>query len=383
MAHADHRPRRGTEGVRAFRTEDRPDFLSLYESVWDQERGAEWFEWRFEENPYADGVQMVVDEVDGRIVGAEPLLPFRLRVGEAVLDALQPADWMVHPAYRRRGHFTRMTEAVLQRYGDVDVLFNFPNDQIRPGLRSFDWRVVGGVPARYRVQRPRALVDDRPSTTAAAVARVSRPVLRRYAALCERRHSPPSDVVVGRYESVPVDTIRELYVSNRPDRVHVPRERAYLEWRFENPCWETSTFVAYRDGAAVASVVAATDPRADPVTTRLLDVQPMAAPGDERDGAVEALLAAVVSDAEGAALVAAPADCYPTVLRRHGFLRDDAFPLSTVSSVTTLAVRVPDPAASQPGADRECDETTGLTVAGRDLTDPDEWLLTPADRDVA
>lgn len=66
---------------------------------------------------------MVVAEKDGDMVGAEPLLPFRLRVGPRTLDGYQPVDWIVHPDHRRQGFFSRMTEFFLEQYDDADLLF--------------------------------------------------------------------------------------------------------------------------------------------------------------------------------------------------------------------------------------------------------------------
>ena len=100
--------------IRPYESADRERFLSLYQTVWDQSRSVDWFRWRFEENPYRDGVQMIVAEVDGELVGVEPILPFRLVTIASTYDVYQPVDWMVHPDYRRQGVFTRMTEALFE-----------------------------------------------------------------------------------------------------------------------------------------------------------------------------------------------------------------------------------------------------------------------------
>ena len=168
--------------VRRYRPADRPGFLSLYEDVWGRPKGEAWFKWRFERNPYADGVEMVLAECDGRIVGAEPLLPLRLTDGTERVAAYQPVDWIVHPDHRRRGLFTRMTERLLEAYADRAALFfNFPSEALRPGLEKFDWTEVGPVATRYRVQRPGRAVADTKRPTSRAVsllARTSVPAVR-------------------------------------------------------------------------------------------------------------------------------------------------------------------------------------------------------------
>lgn len=390
MARTRQRPTSTGYQVRPFAADDRAAFLSLYETVWGCEKGRAWFEWRFGGNPYRDDVSMIVAESEGELVGAEPLLPFRLRVGDRVLEAFQPVDWIVHPDHRRRGLFTRMTESVLEQFADdADILFNFPNQQLLPGLRKFDWQTVGPVATSYRVQDARAVVDDQSSTTApAAAARLGAPLVRGGLEVLDRVGSPPEAVSVERSADVPVETIHDLYAAEQPERVHVARDRPFLRWRFANPRWETTTYVARRDGEPVASAVAATERSDERTITQLLDVQPSSESVD-RSRAFEAILHAVVSDADGAGLLKAPAQCYPDVLRRYGFCRDDRFPVSSLSTTTTHVVRPlgPDPvgrhdggAASDDGAD---EERGAWIVDGRDLTDPDDWLLSLADRDTA
>ncbi|MFW5974108.1 MAG: GNAT family N-acetyltransferase, partial [Natrialbaceae archaeon] len=155
-----HQQRTGAYQVRPYRPSDREEFLSLYESVWGRRKDADWFEWRFGANPYREEIRMIVADSEDGLVGAEPLLPFRLRADGTEWEAYQPVDWMVHPDHRRQGLFTRMTEQLLDRYlPEVSLLFNFPNSQLRPGLEQHDWEMVGSVVCRYRIQSPETFVD--------------------------------------------------------------------------------------------------------------------------------------------------------------------------------------------------------------------------------
>ncbi|QLG60953.1 GNAT family N-acetyltransferase [Halorarum salinum] len=361
--------------IRPYRPADRDRFLSLYERVWGRRKGVDWFEWRFERNPYADGVEMVVAERDGRLVGAEPLLPLRLRVDDAELRAHQPVDWIVDPDHRRQGLFTRMTERLLDRYAEsADLLFNFPSDQLLPGLEKFDWRRVGPVPQVYRVQNPPALLAHKAGGTVrpggSLLARLSAPAVDGWLRALDALDRGTGGVEVERHDAVPVADLVALAAEGRPDAVHVARDAAFYGWRFGNPRWETTTYLARRAGDPVAAVVAATE-RVDGVDcTSLLDVQPMDGRRD-RAGAVAALLRAVVADGREADVLKAVAGPYARPLSRRGFRRDDGFPLSRVATRTTQVVR-------PLSADGEPD----WTCRGRDLTDPDNWRLALADLDV-
>lgn len=361
--------------VRSYRPDDREGFLSLYERVWGRTKGADWFEWRFEENPYATDVEMVVAERDGDLVGAEPLLPLPLQLGDRDLFAYQPVDWIVDPDHRRRGLFTRMTERLIDRYSArADLLFNFPSEMLLPGLRKFDWRVVGPLPQAYRVQNPSAMVTQKKETSdlpgSTVVAGATEPLLHGWHRVRDRLRGSVDDVAVERYESVPVAELATLTADARPDRISVPRDRAFYEWRFDNPRWETTTYLARRDGDPVAAVVAATEHLDGYTYTQLLDVQPMREV-EGRSGAVAALLADLVRDYRDVDLLKASSSVHEEVLRARGFLRDDAFPLSQVATRTTQVVR---PLAA--------DGDLKWHVDGRDLIDPDAWRLALADLDV-
>ena len=356
--------------VRRARPSDRDAFLSLYEEVWGRSRTEAWFDWRFGQNPYADQVEMVVAEQDDTLVGAEPLLPMPLTTGDERVDARQPVDWVVHPDHRRQGVFTRMTERLLSTYGDcADLLFNFPTDALRPGLEKFDWTTVSEQTTRYRIENLGCVATgggQDGSPTGALVRRVGTPLVRASLGAVDRLASAPDDVSVERVDGVATDAVHTVYTETRPDAVHVPREEAFVEWRFANPQWEIATYVARRDGHPVATVVVATASKPHATVGYLLDIQPMTTDPD-RAPAFAAALDAALGDLDVDA-VQAPTTPYPAVLRRRGFLCDDNPLYSRFSSPTTHVVRAL-PKSATDGFDR-------------DVFDDEEWLLLLGDRDI-
>ncbi|WP_232703617.1 GNAT family N-acetyltransferase [Halobacterium wangiae] len=356
--------------IRLAQAGDREPFLSLYEDVWGRSKSEEWFEWRFERNPYATEVEMVVAERGETLVGAEPLLPMPLAVGADRIVSRQPVDWIVHPDHRRRGVFTRMTERLLSTFEDrTTLLFNFPSDALRPGLEKFDWTTVSEVTTRYRihdVERIAAGEKHADSTTVGLLKHFAAPALSIGLGASRRLTTAPSDVTVERVDGVATDAIRGVYTETTPEAIHVPREEAYLEWRFANPLWETATYVARRGGDPVATVVVATESLPDSTTAYVLDTQPMAT-NSERAPAFAAALDAALDDLD-TDIVKAPTDPFPSVLRRRGFLRDDNALLSRFSTLTSHAVR-PLPIASAIEFDR-------------DVLDDEEWLLMLGDWDI-
>lgn len=360
--------------VRRYRPDDRSDFLSLYESVWGRARSEAWFEWRFEENPYGDGVSMVVAEADGELVGAEPCLPFELAAGRKRAAALQPADWIVHPDHRRRGLFTRMTERLLDRDagGPFELYYNFPTDVLLPGLDSFDWHVVGERQTYYRIERPARLVDAKVEGRLRTLGKAAVPLSQLALRLRHRPPTAPDDVTVERHDEVPAWLFTALYLDGRPTRLHVARDEAFYDWRFENPAWETTAFVARREGTPVGGVVACREAVNGVTCTRIVDVQPMA-PDDDRGDVYAALLAAVVEDDATADVFKVAGDVLPpSVLGRCGFRSDARFPLSKLGRRTVHVAR---PIGNV--------DVEHWRIGGRDPTNPAHWTLSLAGQDIA
>lgn len=361
--------RRDGYEIRRYRSSDRESYLELYETVYSP-KSVEWFDWRYS-TPLLDHVPIFVASVDGTVAAAEAFLPFRLRAGGETTVAIQPADAMVHPDHRRRGLFSGVTEAALSYYADHEPThcFNFPTSAAKPALVRLGWREVGRVPNCYRIQNPGAVLAATESRLAnRATGRLSRPLLA-----CHRlarrslggRHVDTDDV--DRVDGVPDDVLAGLLGRHRPDGVHVGRDESFYRWRLANPNWESvQTYLASRDGEPVAAVVTATHRTLGMTITKVMDAVPRT--GTDHSREFEALLDAVVSDVrEHDVLVTTRGTIPSQALRRFGFCRDDRLPLSLASRPTELVVRPIDDA--------------GWNLGGRELTDPDEWMVTFSDQD--
>ncbi|NND04394.1 MAG: GNAT family N-acetyltransferase [Acidimicrobiia bacterium] len=126
--------------------------------------------WKHQLNPFGNSIVLVAAESDGRIAGVRALMRWRLATptgGE--LSCVRAVDTAVHPDYQRRGLFRSMNESALEvaRNDGVDLVFNTPNSQSRPGYLKQGWRDVGaiGVMVRptWRLLNPRRELDELPA----------------------------------------------------------------------------------------------------------------------------------------------------------------------------------------------------------------------------
>lgn len=357
----------GEYRIRAFEPDDEEAFLSLNRVAMGGRTDHEWFAWKYLDNPYLEGVQiLLVEDEDASLAGARPVFPLLVSIGGEHHTALVLADTMVHPDHRRQGIFRRMTERTLELYRDEGhaMIFNFPNYRSRPLYLDSDWRQVEEWTTYYRVADPRRVAYARSDRATFQLAgRLAGPIAAAYHALREWTASnvtPGEEVTVRRETTPPVEALATLYRSNVPDEIHAVRDETFYGWRLDNPQWEYVTYLAERDGEPVAAVIAATADQGGVLTTRIADVAPLAC--DHLTGELTALLARIIDDYADTDLFGAPSGVIPeSVLTDFGFLPDDSPPLNAIADVTIKVVR--------PFDDR-------WEIGGLDVADPDNWRTT-------
>lgn len=360
-------PKAGYE-IRPFEPGDADGFLSLYETVMGKPRGKDWFDWKYASNPYVDRVPITVAVSEGSIVGTRPFFALPVRVDGEREVALQPCDTMVHPDHRRRGLFTRMTERAIERYDDDHpFFFNFPNHRSLPGYRKLGWRVVSKRPGYYRIAEPGTVAAARTDRAAVSLAsRVATPLAKGYYGLRDRRTTVPSEVSVRASTEPPARELAALYRRSVPEGIHAVRDEAFYEWRFGNPDWKYTTYVAEGDTGPEAAIITGTSVGSSPTATKLTDVVPLgSAPKPHLSGLIDRILA----DRSETDLFVAPAQGIPdAVLRGFGFHPDTVPPLSLFANQTTHAVRA---------LDRDWERD------GTEIDHPDDWLLTFVEGDTS
>ena len=350
--------------VRRYRPADRAEVAALYERVCGSD-GSAWLSWRYEDNPYVSHVPMALATVDGDVVAAIPAVAFELHVGTDDRLALQLADPVVQPEYRSTEVVTRAIRHLQSVYADRDPALFFRVSRDGPPVDGF--RAVARLPTAYRVSRLRGLVADDAGPRTRALARLLGPFVRLSRWL---RDTDSAAEGVTRSNHVPVRTLTGLARDHRPAGIHAVRDPRYLAWRFGNPAWSYTTYLAGETGVRAAVVVGERRTEGTHVVA-LTDIYPPAA--ENRSEAVADLVRAVVADHPDADRVVADGAVLPQgVRRRTGFDCDDGRPLSWLCSPATLHVC---PATGPDPADAD------WQVGGRDIRDPDNWHLSLAERD--
>ncbi|MFD1564326.1 GNAT family N-acetyltransferase [Haloarchaeobius amylolyticus] len=355
-----------TYTIRRFREGDLEGYLSLYADVFGTRPDEEWFQWKYRDNPYVDHVPIYVAVVADEIVGARSFFALPLWTGQGTILALQPCDTMVHEAHRRKGLFTRMTEAAIEGYrnGEPELCFNFPNSKTRSGNQKLGWRITAEKELYYRIHDPAAVAGATGNRGVIELASsVVSPVAKGYLAVRDfLSDAAEPGVTVRRHETIPAECLESLYREAVPDGFHVVRDEQFLQWRFRNPNWEYEVYIATSDNRDVAAMITGTDRSADLTKTMIVDVLSV---DGESAAVLDRLLSAVLEDNQTADLIVALGNSiHDDVLLKRGFLPDSKPPLSPITETTTLMVRPLSDAESQ------------WTIGGKAIDDARNWETT-------
>jgi GNAT superfamily N-acetyltransferase len=208
--------------IRPYEDADEPRVIELLSASLGAgpsgDRSAAFFRWKHLENPFGRSF-LLVAEADGRIVGLRAFLRWRFQAGGRELAAVRAVDTATHPEFQGRGIFSRLTVAGVDALrGDVDLVFNTPNDKSGPGYLKLGWREVGRIPVSIRVRRPAAFARGVRNLRTESVPARSAPEVR----------APRAAEVFADDAFVE----RALASAEGADGLATPRSLRYLRWRY-------------------------------------------------------------------------------------------------------------------------------------------------------
>ncbi len=136
------------------------------------------FRWKHLDNAFGTSLMLVAEDTSG-IVAVRAFMRWRFRRGDDILTAARPVDTATRPTARGQGLFRSLTEAGIEHLRDegVDLLFNTPNSQSKPGYLKMGWEEVGRISFGVRFRSPMVLGRVARSRTAALKASIATPGL--------------------------------------------------------------------------------------------------------------------------------------------------------------------------------------------------------------
>ncbi len=184
------------------------------------ERSPAYWRWKHAENPFGRSPGLAAVAGD-ELVALRVFMRWRWRAGERTVPALRAVDTATRPDWRRRGLFRRLTLGLIERLADEGAafVFNTPNRTSRAGYLTMGWRDAGRPPLLVRPRRPLRMLAA---------------LLRTGAARSSAASPPPAPLrPVGELLAEPELPGFLARWSRGEERLHTPRDAAYLRWRYD------------------------------------------------------------------------------------------------------------------------------------------------------
>ncbi len=137
-----------------YSTEYKKDLLDLLKFLWthlDQPDQKEFFEWRYEKNPYTQDPFIYIAIHNQKVVGCRAFVVQRFVYGKSKeIKVFSPADAIVHPQYRRKGILSRLNKAFFEDkanfYPGNKLILNLSSNQYStPVCLKQQWKETNGI----------------------------------------------------------------------------------------------------------------------------------------------------------------------------------------------------------------------------------------------
>ena len=318
-------------------------FIELFEVVFGKEMTTKLWEWKYLENPMIiDQPLIYIAEHEGKMVGARPLLPNRMRFGDKTLKVAQPCDTMVHPDHRRKGLFTKMTQFAIDdsRENGFSLFYNFPNQKSYPGYIKLGWKKILEREASYNVFSPKRVISLKISNLVlSSIANVAFKSFFNKSKISSLKPESSCDINEERYVTKEFEELWRRCSDNW--KIGIVRDKEYLEWRFvKHPENDYCFFTAHKNRELLGYIVTNIVKNRDLVEGRIVDYV-------IKDNLKEVFLSLLLEalekfKKEGCDLVSTWAFTQPElqqVLDRCGFVKKSSFPYNIFTDTSFFVVR--------------------------------------------
>jgi GNAT superfamily N-acetyltransferase len=156
-----------------YTTDNHAALLELLSLLWgaDRQGNAAYFNWKYDQNPYADRHWIYLTLYKGQLVGVRGNLAMRWQAGPSVqsVDCLCDADAVVHPDHRRKGLLRAMTQLNLQELESTSyryIVSLSANAKSGASNLKLRWQRLGPIQPTHRLRPQPVVSEDRRKTLA-------------------------------------------------------------------------------------------------------------------------------------------------------------------------------------------------------------------------
>jgi GNAT superfamily N-acetyltransferase len=144
--------------------EKKEELLDLFQASFGHKMSDKLWDWKYIQNPLAStNPELIVAVHNGTIVGARPVQPAQMWLGNEKVRAVQAPDLMVHPDHQRKGINTRMIQFYVSylKENGYALIYGFPNAKALTGALKQGYRIVATEETLFRPTNLQKLISYR------------------------------------------------------------------------------------------------------------------------------------------------------------------------------------------------------------------------------
>lgn len=114
-----------------------------------------YWQWKHIDNPFGASPVWVAEE-EGELIGVRAFMQWNWQKEKKVYRAIRAVDTATDPKHQGKGIFKKLTLGLLQQCEaeGIDLVFNTPNNQSKPGYLKMGWQEAGKLPIKISFKRP-------------------------------------------------------------------------------------------------------------------------------------------------------------------------------------------------------------------------------------
>ncbi len=123
------------------------EVLAVLDQTFGPGHDESWFKWKHIDNPFGQSLGWVAIGEDG-VLGVRLFMRWQLQLAGQKVEAVRPVDTATTASARGKGIFRELTQfAVRSVLNDhqIDLIFNTPNENSRPGYARMGWTILSPI----------------------------------------------------------------------------------------------------------------------------------------------------------------------------------------------------------------------------------------------
>ncbi len=239
------------------------DVIEIFQDVFKSDRDNEFLEWENETNPSGESIIKLALK-DSRIIGHICFWLFKMKVSDKTVLSGQAIDTMVHPEYRGKGIFEKLSLSGIETGlgKEMELCFRFPNHMaLSAAVNKLGFVKVCKIPQYLKIIK----ADEASGMLTAN--RLLKPAVKA-AFKIHSFFSRAKEIKTSDYEMRTIgwfdESFDELWKKERNNyKIAVERSSDYLNWRYIKSPRDYNCVGLYKSGSLVGYIVTAIEDKVD------------------------------------------------------------------------------------------------------------------------